>query len=215
MTIPDPGQIVTVRQRHFVVVEVNKSTLPRNGFHPSREAPQHLVSLSSVEDDALGEELQVIWEIEPGAKIHEKTTLPEPSDFDDPRRLDAFLDAVRWGAVSSADVRALQSPFRSGIEIEDYQLDPVVRALQMPRVNLPVADDVGLGKTSQIGFTFFLTILNRRHGFPQALYLFTISPFTSPFKWTPFGRRLCQTTVLLCKLLFSFNQLILTASILR
>lgn len=51
------------------------------------------------------------------------------------------------GAVSSADTRALQAPFRSGIEIEDYQLDPVVRAIQMPRVNLLVADDVGLGKT--------------------------------------------------------------------
>ena len=26
------------------------------------------------------------------------------------------------------------APFRSGIEIEEYQLDPLVRALQMPRV---------------------------------------------------------------------------------
>jgi len=36
---------------------------------------------------------------------------------------DAFLDAVTWGAVSSADDRALQSPFRSGVDIDDYQLD--------------------------------------------------------------------------------------------
>jgi hypothetical protein len=43
--------------------------------------------------------------------------------------------------------RTLHSPFRSGIEIDDYQLDPVVRALSMPRVNLLIADDVGLGKT--------------------------------------------------------------------
>lgn len=165
MTIPDPGQIVTVRQRHFVVVEVSKSALPQNGFHPLKEEPQHLVTLSSVEDDALGEELQVIWEIEPGAKIHEKTTLPEPAGFDDPRRLDAFLDAVRWGAVYSADVRTLQAlraPFRSGIEIEDYQLDPVVRALQMPRVNLLVADDVSLGKTIQAGLVAQELIISHR-----------------------------------------------------
>jgi len=93
VTIPDPGQIVAVRQRHFVVVEVSRSALPKNGFHPIKAEPHHLVTLSSVEDEALGEELQVIWEIEPGAKIHEKTTLPEPVGFDDPRRLDAFLDA--------------------------------------------------------------------------------------------------------------------------
>ena len=90
--------------------------------------------------------LQVVWEIEPGAKVIEKVALPDPSGFDAPEKLDAFLDAVRWGAASTADVKNIQSPFRSGIEIEDYQLDPVVRAIQMPRVNLLIADDVGLGK---------------------------------------------------------------------
>lgn len=56
--------------------------------------------------------------------------MPQPDGFDSPERLDAFLNAVRWGAVSSADMRALQAPFRSGIEIEDYQVDPLVRAIQ-------------------------------------------------------------------------------------
>jgi hypothetical protein len=32
-----------------------------------------------VEDDGLGEELQVIWELEPGAQIIEKVALPEPT----------------------------------------------------------------------------------------------------------------------------------------
>ena len=75
-------------------------------------------------------------DLEPGCRIIEKVALPEPTGFDSPDELNAFLDAVRWGASSTADVRNIQSPFRSGIDIEDYQLDPVVRAIQMPRVNL-------------------------------------------------------------------------------
>src|ERR1039458_5820185 len=122
----------------------------------------HLVSLSSVEDDSLGEELEVIWDLEPGAVAHERSTLPEPAGFDPPQVLDAFLDAVRWGAVSQADDKALQSPFRSGIEIDDYQLDPVVRALTMPRVNLLIADDVGLGKTIEACLVVQEMILRHR-----------------------------------------------------
>jgi superfamily II DNA/RNA helicase len=161
-TLPDPGQLVDVRQRRFVVTEIAKSALPPDPLRAGSNGQQHLVTLSSVEDDALGEELQVVWELEPGARVLEKAALPEPTGFDDPRRLDAFLDAVRWGAISSANVRALQSPFRSGIDIEDYQLDPVARALGMPRVNLLVADDVGLGKTIETGLVAQELILRHR-----------------------------------------------------
>jgi SNF2 family DNA or RNA helicase len=120
------------------------------------------MKLSSVEDDGIGEEMQVIWELEPGTTIHEKSTLPAPVSFDPPKRLQAFLDAVRWGAVSQSDDKALQSPFRSGIEIDEYQLDPVVRALTMPRVNVLIADDVGLGKTIEAGLVVQEMILRHR-----------------------------------------------------
>jgi superfamily II DNA/RNA helicase len=149
--VPEPGQLVDVRQRRYVVVEVTPSTLPSPILSSGTLARQHLVTLSSVEDDALGEDLQVIWEVEPGAATIEKTPLPQPVGFDAPQRLDTFLNAVRWGAASSADVKAIQAPFRSGIDLEDYQLDPVARAIQMPRVNLLIADDVGLGKTIEAG----------------------------------------------------------------
>jgi len=152
---PEQGQLVNVRSRRYIVNEVARGTLPG-------AVPQHLVTLSSIEDEALGEELQVIWELEPGARIHEKMALPEPVGFDDPARLDAFLDAVRWGASSTADRRSIQSPFRSGIQIENYQLDPVIRSIQMPRVNLLIADDVGLGKTIEAGLVILELILRHR-----------------------------------------------------
>src|ERR671925_1355519 len=148
---PEQGQLVSIRSRQWIVNDVRASTLPPPALKPTFSGPQHLLTLASVEDDGLGEELQVIWEIEPGAKVIERVALPEPTGFDPPDKLDAFLDAVRWGAASTADVKNIQAPFRSGIDIEDYQLDPVVRAIQMPRVNLLVADDVGLGRPEDGG----------------------------------------------------------------
>jgi len=122
---PEVGQLVIVRKRPFVVIEIVPSAV-----NPATagKVTSHLLKLSSVEDDGLGEELDVVWELEPGTSVHEKSTLPEPTSFDNPKRLQAFLDAVRWGAISQSDDRALHSPFRSGIEIDEYQLDPVVRA---------------------------------------------------------------------------------------
>lgn len=77
---PELGQLVNVRQRRYVVSEVMRSALPYLPLKPTIIEAQHLVSLVSVEDDALGEELQVIWELEPGASVIEKVALPEPSD---------------------------------------------------------------------------------------------------------------------------------------
>ena len=118
--------------------------------------------MSSVEDDGLGEELRVVWELEPGTAVLERASMPELTGFDDPSKLDAFLNAVRWGAVSQTDTSTLQAPFRSGIEIEDYQLDPLARAIQMPRVNLLIADDVGLGKTIESGLVIQEMMLRHR-----------------------------------------------------
>ena len=175
---PEQGQLVTVRQRRYVVTDVARSELPESPIRPSGDGVQHLVTLSSVEDDALGEELQVVWELEPGTRIEEETPLPEPTGFDKPDRLDAFLDAVRWGAASLADVRSVQSPFRSGIDIEDYQLDPVVRAIQMPRANLLVADDVGLGKTIEAGMVILELITRHR-----ARRVLVVGPASLQIQW--------------------------------
>ncbi|MFC8534757.1 DISARM system SNF2-like helicase DrmD [Streptomyces sp. NPDC057249] len=161
---PAHGQLVTVRNRPWVVSGVARSAV--SAEDPARTAAAsatHLVDLVSVEDDARDEELRVIWELEQGAVVHQRYELPSPADgIDAPERLDAFLDAVRWGAIASADKTALQAPFRSGAEIQDYQLAPVVRALSMPRTNLLIADDVGLGKTIEAGLVMQELMLRHR-----------------------------------------------------
>ncbi len=157
---PAVGQLARVRGRIWVVGDVAADS---QAFLDGRPV-QHLVSLVSVEDDATGEELEVVWEIEPGTAVIERAELPliAADRLDDPAELDAFLDAVRWGAVASADQRSLQAPFRSGITIEDYQLEPLVRALRSPRTTLLIADDVGLGKTIEAGLVVQELLLRHR-----------------------------------------------------
>ncbi|MGH2551540.1 MAG: DISARM system SNF2-like helicase DrmD [Thermomicrobiales bacterium] len=174
-SVPEVGQVVRVRERHYHVTEVAASTLPRT---IERQASHHLVSLTSVEDDGLGEEIEVIWELEPGAEAQEVRRLPRGRDADPPEVFDAFLDAVRWGAISSADRRRLQAPFRSGIAIEDYQLEPLARAIEMPRVNLLIADDVGLGKTIEAGLVALELVLRHR-----AHRILIVCPATLTVQW--------------------------------
>jgi superfamily II DNA or RNA helicase len=175
---PEIGQLVEVRKRQFVVADVSRSSLPPNPHDPSPPPPQHLVTLTSIEDDALGEEIQVIWEVEAGARVLERATLPTVGRFDDPEKLRAFLHAVRWGAVTDADFDALQAPFRAGIAIEDYQLDPVVRAIRTPRANLLIADDVGLGKTIEAGLVIHELLLRHR-----ARSVLIVCPASLQLKW--------------------------------
>jgi hypothetical protein len=157
---PDAGQLAWVRGRMWVVGDVVRDG---QASQDGRRV-QHLVSLVSVEDDATGEELEVVWEIEPGTRVIERAELPElaADSLDQPAELDAFLDAVRWGVVTSADQRALQAPFRSGITIEDYQLEPLVRAIRSPRTSLLIAGDVGLGKTIEAGLVVQELLLRHR-----------------------------------------------------
>ncbi len=180
LALPEPGQLVSVRDRQWVVSDVSGGAVAADVLGPEGVGPQHLVSLVSIEEDATGEELQVVWELEPGRRVIDRAALPVPDSdhFDPPDRLDAFLDAVRWGAIASADPRHLQAPFRSGIAIEDYQLDPVVRALRMPRVNLLVADDVGLGKTIEAGLVVQELLLRHR-----ARSILVVCPASLTIKW--------------------------------
>jgi superfamily II DNA or RNA helicase len=178
--VPEAGQLVSVRDRRWVVTDVERSTQPVDVVATDQQQREHLVTLTSVEDDAVGDELRVIWELEQATRILDRAALPvpDPERFDDPARLDAFLDAVRWGAITSADTRSLQAPFRSGITIEDYQLDPVVRALSLPRANLLIADDVGLGKTIEAGLVVQELLLRHR-----ARTVLVVCPASLCVKW--------------------------------
>ena len=141
---PESGQTVAVRQRLYLVEQVVPPVYPDDST---------LVRMSCVDDDAQGQPLEVLWDLELDRRIvtGEDWDSIASRGFDPPQRFAAYLNTLRWNCVTSTDPKLLQSPFRAGIRLDAYQLEPLRKALRLPRVNLFIADDVGLGKTIEAG----------------------------------------------------------------
>ena len=179
VAVPEQGNLVRVRDRFWVVESVRPSALPPDPLSAAGSVQHHCVNLVPIDDKGGPEPLAVFWETEPGTEIRPQAELPDPAaGLDDADAFSAFLDAARWGAIASADPGNFQSPFRAGIDIEDYQLLPLVDALRMPRVAMLIADDVGLGKTIEAGL--IAQELALRH---QAQKMLIVCPPSLCRKW--------------------------------
>ncbi len=154
--LPREGQIVQVRHRQYLVTGV---TTPELGEDRSG---QTLVSLVCLDDDAAGRRLEVLWERELGARVFTPEERGLGDRLDPPRQFAAYLHALKWGCVTATDARLFQAPFRAGVKVLDHQMVPLRKALELPRVNLFLADDVGLGKTIEAGLILQELILRQR-----------------------------------------------------
>lgn len=152
---PQPGEIVRVRARRYLV----ESVVP-----PPNGGDQTLVRLSCLEDDSEGEPLDVLWEKELDAKRMNEADWSRlaKGEFDPPRWFAAYYRTLRWNAVTSTDPKLFQAPYRAGIRVDAYQLEPLRKALLLPRVNLFIADDVGLGKTIEAGLIIRELLMRQR-----------------------------------------------------
>lgn len=160
---PRVGMLATVRNRRGIITSVEPYDSPSEGRF-------HLVRLEYTDADGTPEDT-ILWERERYATLLEPTQLPRV-DLDPPmppRDLDALVRACRWSAVTpfGADPAEtgglpIASPLFGAIQVEDFQLVPVLTALAMPRVSLLLADDVGLGKTIEAGLILTELLIRRR-----------------------------------------------------
>jgi hypothetical protein len=153
--LPHPGDIVHARHRQYLVSAVTPGASPAEATR---------VEMVCLDDDAQGRPLTILWELELGARVLAPEThgLGPVTRLDPPRHFAAYLHTLRWHAVTATDARLLQAPFRAGIRLFNHQLTPLMRALEMPRANLFIADDVGLGKTIEAGLVLQELLLRQR-----------------------------------------------------
>ncbi len=166
--IPRVGMLARVRNRRGIVASVE----PFDNPHGGDAGRLHLVQVEYKDHDSPHSE-RLLWELEPGRKLLPPSQLPRVHDTSPmpAEDFDALVRAARWTALmpyldpdgaGPLDRQPVSSPLHSGIRVEDYQLVPLLRALQMPRVNLLIADDVGLGKTVEAGLILKELLLRRR-----------------------------------------------------
>ena len=150
---PRIGDLIEVRSRRWLVEAVE---------HPLRESAR--VSLACADDDAQGQTLEIYWDLEfdRGILQQEPWAGVGTRGFDRPRHFGAFLRTLRWNCVTATDPNLFQSPFRAGIKIDAYQMEPLRKALRLARVNLFIADDTGLGKTIEAGLIARELLLRRK-----------------------------------------------------
>ncbi|MBU0550836.1 DISARM system SNF2-like helicase DrmD [Myxococcota bacterium] len=166
MTTPQPreGMMAVVRNRRAMIMGVKP--------HDAGELGRfHLVELEYT-DGAAVETDEILWEVELETDVLEPAALPDVEEDApmSPREFDAMVRASRWSALTPSlpfsglaeDRPPLAAPLYGALAPEAYQLVPVLRALEMPRVALMLADAVGLGKTIQAGMVLRELMLRRR-----------------------------------------------------
>lgn len=168
MEVPEVGKYVIVRKRPGLI----RNIVPIEG---ASEGRLNLVEVDYIDGYEHPDEDTMVWEREVNAsvlKVLDYPAIDDPNSRpDDITRLESFMDALRWtsntrywienGSVRSEQIPML-SPWFSSVQVEDYQLYPVLQALSMPRVNMLLADDVGLGKTIEAGLIIQELIRQRR-----------------------------------------------------
>ena len=152
--VPTVGSFVSVRGKTWIVERAE------------RRGPVQALTLISCEDDSQGEAIELAYATELDPEIldpNDWSPLLLTKTFEGtaaPWRLPALdrmakCNSGRPQAVPGSVSRRHPARF-------SYQLLPLAKALELPRVNLLIGDDVGLGKTVEAGLIVRELLLRRR-----------------------------------------------------
>jgi|AntRauTorckE5430_2_1112549.scaffolds.fasta_scaffold00115_4 ERCC4-related helicase len=136
---PTPGARITVRGEDFLIHEVK----------PYGEAGHHTIKSEGISELVLNQYFTFDTQLDEFNILAPENTELIPDLQGGYRKLKLHLETQLRNAYTTS--RQITIADKAALNLATYQLEPTLKALELPRARLLIADGVGLGKTIEVG----------------------------------------------------------------